>query len=320
MKKLTFFAVLAAAAMTAALSCSKEGNAPAVAGKTITVEVGGPVIEQEAQTAAALSRVAVTGTDLGSGYTFAWEAGESFHVINYTDDVKAYTDCGAFTTASGGNPASFEGSIPAGATYAKYVAFTCYNNNFTFSSSTTGKSVKFNIPSTQDGTGIKYSLFGTKSVKYKSEKLTITGMALRTALTRFDVPADADVRQITVTVDNAIKHTFGLCSSEDALDATGNIFDTKKFALSGATNKTVTIYDEGKLLSGPVYFVSRHINSDETNGTGTLTFVFTNGSGQTATKTVTLAKTVDETTTYYPLKGGELHYLGAVTFKAGDFK
>ena len=315
MKKLTFFAMLAAAATTAALSCSKDNDAPSFAGKPVSVEVGGPEVEQ----LATASRVAMTGTN---PYTFEWEAGDAFCVYNYTDNVKANVNCGEFTTVSGGAPASFTGTIPASATYEKFVALRSYSNSFTVTSSTSAKSFKFNIPAEQDGTGVKYCLVGTKSVSYSDGTMTITKMQIQNPLTRFDVPAAADVRRITVSIDHSISHTFGLCSEGNSLDATANIYDTKDFALSGAANNTITIYNDGALLSGPVYFASRHTMGSDAYGYGTLTFVFTNGSGKTATKKVVLAKDIDGDTagTYYTLKGRALNYLGAVPLTESDFE
>ena len=307
MKKLTFFAVLAAAAMTAALSCSKEGNAPAVAGKTITVKVGAPVVEQDPQTS-----VVLTGTD---PYTVAWEAGDKIRVVNYTNKVAGYNDWGDFTTAAGGATATFTGTA---GTYdkASFVVVRAYDGySWTFTAKSA--SFKYNIPSTQDGTGIKYCLFGTKDASFDGSTLTIPTMGLKNALSCLEVPAAADVRRIEITVAYTLSTAVGLCSLGDAFDAVGNVLDDKDFAGSGAADqKTITIYNDGALLSGPVYFASRHTLTNATYGDCSLTFVFTNGDGKTATRTVLLFKSG---TISKALAGGKLNLLGAVSLSPSDF-
>ncbi|MBQ9548572.1 MAG: hypothetical protein IJV01_05390 [Bacteroidales bacterium] len=306
MNKTVLFTVLAAAAMTAALSCSKEEKAP-VAGKPITVEVGAPVVDVDPATSVAL-------TSIDPAYTLAWEAGDKIHVINYQDGTAGYNDWGDFTTTEGGATASFTGTAGTNS-YTKYLAARAYNG-YTFSCSSTADSFKYNIPANQDGTGAKYCCFA-EYASYDGATLSIPTMHLRSALTRFDLPAAADVRQVTVTVaySESAGSSIGLCSSGDAYDVVCNFLNGKKFAGSGGPGKTITISNGGALLSGPVYFVSRHTLSDAKYGTVTLTFVFTNSSAQTCTRTVTLFNGGDAIS----IKTGYLNYLGAVNLKPSDF-
>ncbi len=300
MKQSAFFAVLAAAAMTAAISCSKDNNAPSFAGKPITVEVGGPVIEQDPTTS-----VTLTGVD---PYTVAWSAGDKIRIINYTDKVAGCILWDEFTTAAGGALASFSG-LPGASDKKKFVAFRCYDNTtITTNFSTTDSAFKYNIPDTQDGTGIKYCLFGTKDVTFEGGNLTIENMALKSALTRFDVPVEANVTNITVTVTYS-NGSIGLCGMTNA-----NLLSD--FAHATGNTKTITINNGDKVLSGPVYFASRH--TLKTKGDVTLTFEFTNSSGLMATKTVLLYK--EGGNPAKAISTGSLNYLGAVTFAPGDFK
>jgi hypothetical protein len=93
--------------------------------------------------------------------------------------------------------------------------------------------------------------------------------------------------------------------------------------LSGGTSPTITIYNDGKLLSGPVYFASRHTTGNNNNGFVTLTFTFTNGNGQTAVKQMKLGKNINDdgtAGTYGNLSQYRINKLGTVTFGANDFE
>lgn len=307
MKKSAFFAVLAAAAMTAALSCSKEESNNTNVGKKLTVSVGSPVVEQDPATSVVL-------TSIDPAYTLSWSAGDKIRVINYQDGTAGYNDWGDFTTAAGGASASFTGTAGTNS-YSKYLAASAYKG-YTFTCSASADSFKYNIPANQDGTGVKYCCFA-EYASYDGANLTIPSMHLRNALTRFDLPSEADVRRVTVTVSYTISATLGLCSNGDDNDVTCNFLNGKKFAGSGGPGKTITIYNGGALLSGPVYFASRHTLKEDKYGNCSLTFVFTDGSDKTCTKTV---KLYEKDVKSVILNSGYLNYLGAVSFKDGDFK
>ena len=320
MNKTALLTVLAAAAMTAALSCSKEEKAP-VAGKPITVTVGAPVVDVDPATSVELTGV--------SPYTVAWEAGDKIQIINYTFGEAAINEWDCFTTATGGATASFSGTAGA-STQAKYTAFSVYSDATCTTHFVTGASTKMiyaNIPATQDGTGIKYSLFATRDVTYDGASLTINGMALRSALTRFDIAGTAFVKRVTVTVNYENSGTYsaakgyGLCVGPDpeaskAMPIYNFKADNLNFSNAvGGKGGTITIENGGAQLTGPVYMASRH--TVDAGGKTTLTFVFTDDSDHTATRTVTLV-TSDESKKY-TITNAKLTYLGTVTLNTEDF-
>lgn len=331
MKKLTVFAVLAAAAMTAALSCSKENNAPVFIGKPVTVQVDGPTVEQDPATS-----VVLTGT---SPYTVAWEAGDRIQIVNYQHgtDTRA-NKWDYFTTAAGGATATFSGTAGAVSDGYKFAAFSVYEDalykTYYYDS---GKSnmIYANIPATQDGTGIKYSLYATRNVTYSDGTLTITGMALRSALTRLDIAGTAVVKRFTVTVSYEkleVSGGYGLCVGPNpAVEKTMPVYNFKnddaKFSNAvGGKGGTITIENGGARLIGPLYIASRHTVANATGGECKLTFVFTDENDRTCTKTVTLvtadiatATTDNPATKAITIDNGKLNILGTVTLNTEDF-
>ena len=111
-----------------------------------------------------------------------------------------------------------------------------------------------------------------------------------------------------------------LASSEDKQDV---YLNSSSFGIWGGATNTITIYNNNELLSDDVFIASRQVTTgNATNGYIVLTFVFTNGSGETATKVVKLGASpqVDGTaTTYYKINSAVVNNLGSVTFNPGDF-
>ena len=323
MKKLTVFAVLAAAAMTAALSCSKENNASVFIGKPVTVQVDGPTVEQDPATSVVL-------TSTSPKYTVAWEAGDKIQIVNYQwgSNTRA-NDWGYFTTAAGGATATFSGTAGTVSDGYKFAAFSVYEDALCktyFYDAKTSNMIYANIPATQDGTGIKYSLYATRDVTYSDGTLTIKDMALRSALTRLDIAGTAVVKRFTVTVSYeklAVSSGYGLCvgpdpDAEKAMPAYNFKSDNLSFSNAVAgKGGTITIENGGARLIGPVYIASRHTIAKSDGGECKLTFVFTDENDKTCTKTVTLV-TSDLTKTL-TIDNGKLNILGTVTLNTEDF-
>ena len=80
----------------------------------------------------------------------------------------------------------------------------------------------------------------------------------------------------------------------------------------------ITIYKDGEELPTDIYFASRQAEGKANQYYPILTFVFTNASGQTATKVLKL--TTDNGVTLKNIVCGRLTKLGAVTFGPNDFQ
>ena len=322
MKKLTLFAVLAVAAVAAALSCAKQDAGVAGTGEPITIEVGAPVIEADPATSVDL-------TNNTAPYTVAWVPGDQIQIFNHTVKESGYNEWPLFTTAAGGATASFSGT-PGGSDKHEYVAFSMYQDGHeaTLSASASSTVLNYYIPAQQDGTGAKYALYATRRVTYSGGTLSISGMALRSALTRFTIAGTAVVKRVTVTVNytddkgadvNVVSAGCGLCTGTEGAKQM-SVFSFKNaddYSFTqgvGGTGTTITIENGGARLTGDIYFASRH--TLKTYAKCTLTFVFTDEEDKTCTKTVTLYEKEENN---FQIVNGQMNKLGTVTLNTGDF-
>jgi hypothetical protein len=289
MKKL-FIPLYVTVAVFAALACSKETvDISSFAGEPLVIEVAPP--EFDVNGGDSQTKISFNGSNLKHKF----DAGDYFHLYSYTDDGSVLTDWSNFTTDAGGAWARFHGVIPDG--YAsgthgdKFRAFYHSGNteNMAWNSSQSRFECKFNIPSQQDGTGLKYCIFAnsnepTFTIEDGKPKLALQFRCYN-GLCYLNL-VGGDVRTIRVTVHHALKDNFNLVSS----GANKDIVLTAVRALSGGGSKTVTISNGGSVLSGDIFFATRQTNGSATNGYAYLVFEFENGSGQVCTKYKVLAE------------------------------
>ena len=308
MKKMMFLLSIAAAALTA-WSCTKENNVKPVAkGTPITVEVGFPEFNGDENDPD--SKMSSNGIGTDGKYKFKFDAGDSFHVFSFTDytDNTAFTDWGVFTTEAGGAYARFTGYVPDDYSATTHGGkFTVLhheiNNNIELTWANNRYEYRFNIPDHQDGTGLKYALFGSPATGTSAPSFTPAsemasgnprlGLQFRcySCLCVINLTG-GDVRTIKVTVDHKKVHTYNLVSNGEAKDI---VYNCGGNALSGGGSKTLTINNNDQVLSGDIFFVTRQTNGSASNGYAYLTFEFINGEGKTCTKVVNLATNIDAT-------------------------
>ena len=301
-----FLLSIAAAALTA-WSCTKENNVrPVSKGTPITVEVGFPEFNGDENDPD--SKMSSNGIGTDGKYKFKFDAGDSFHVFSFTGytDQTAFTDWGVFTTEAGGAWARFSGYVPDdysatthGGTFTvlyheinKDNIELTWNNRYEY---------RFNIPDHQDGTGLKYALFGSPASGGSAPSFTPAsemasgkprlGLQFRcyTSLCLLNLTG-GDVRTIKITVAHKKNNNYNLVSNGAAKDI---VYNCSGNALSGGGSKTLTINNNDQVLSGDIFFVTRQTNGSATNGYAYLTFEFINSEGKTCTKVVNLATGVD---------------------------
>ncbi len=329
MKKIALLPVIAAAAL-AAWSCTEENPEQMTGGDVISFTLAAPELTSDEETRTSLDGTAGSGSAVR--YQYKWDAGDAIAISSFDKSVQGnVTSWGDFVTAAGGSSATFTGYAPSAYKGSSFMAITagCSGGiNLVWDASGSRYLADFNIPSEQDGTGGKYCMFcglldydASEKVFSLSNADTDHRMLMRSSLSFLVVPEDADVRKITVNVTAAKK------PGSQFLASTGTNKDIhlncSNLGLSGGSNQTITIYNDGKKLSGPVYFASRHTTGNATNGYVTLTFNFTNGSGQVAVKQMRLASGANEdgtASTYYNLKQYSVNKLGNVSFGPGDFE
>ena len=287
-----FIPLYMAVAAVAAIGCSKENTEDSnLEGNQMIVEVSGPEFDNAENT---------PGTKMsfnGSNLKHKFDAGDYFRLYSYKNDGSVLTDWGRFTTAAGGAYARFRGEMPDGYTTDahgdKFRALYHSDNLEELAWTGSRFECKFNIPSEQDGTGLKYCLFcnsNEPAFDVENKKLTLQFRCYN-GLCYFNLTG-GDVRTIRVTVKHAIKDNFNLVSSGDKKD----LVLTADRALSGGGSKTVTISNGGSVLSGDIFFATRQTNGNATNGYAYLTFEFENGSGKVCTKYKVLAEGHDTST------------------------
>ena len=283
-----------AVAAFAAFACSKETpDISSFAGEPLVIEVAPP--EFDVNGGDPQTKISFNGSNLKHKF----DAGDYFHLYSYKDDGSVLTDWSNFTTDAGGAWARFHGTIPDGYSSEThgdmFRAFYHSGNTENMTWSGSRFECKFNIPSQQDGTGLKYCIFcnsndPTFTIEDGKPKL---GLQFRcyNGLCYFNLTG-GDVRTIRVTVKHAIKDIYNLVSSGDKKDITL----TAARNLSGGGSKTVTISNGGSVLSGDIFFATRQTNGSATNGYAYLTFEFENGSGKVCTKYKVLAEGYDTAT------------------------
>lgn len=326
MNKMLFMPFIAVAAFTV-LSCSKEVQKFSGEGKIVSFMVPAPsVAEEETGSKVAFVKEVFTDTDNKKKSSFKWDAGDSFNIFSFvtgnTEATSSHLNWGAFTTETAGAQAIFTGTIPGDyngndplvAVFSKYTDWS--TAPWTFEKNPRQK-IKFNIPSEQDGTGINYSLFAATPT-YSNGSFSFTSansFRLKTALTYFKVPADANVVRITITAittkDNAAMKIVSEGAAND-IEVVANSTST----LAGGGNNVITIFNNNQVLSGNVYFASRGTAANATRGHLQLTFVFEKQDGTRATKVISLGTDSN----IKNLTNGGVNYLGSVTFGANDFQ
>ena len=336
MKKFIYLSIIVATTLTT-ISCNKiDVSDSHASGTPVYIDVE-DVIFDEPET-----KISFVGV-VSSKYNFNWEIGDAFKLFSFKWDEDKVLDWGYFTSRTNAKYGRFYGTIPAGfnpADYTTSIAVYCPSTpNFTLSrTSTTGRyNINFNIPSEQDGTGIKYCLLAPQAnlgansyfniIRNEDGTYAFKGTQFRcfTALNRLVVPTDANIKTIKVTVSHALVDTWCLASAGTAKDMTFNCLPDGNFGgLGGGGSKTITINNGDQTLN-EVFFASRQTKSDKNNGYATLTFEFINGDGNVATKKVVLAKNYNTDTglaeTYFNLKNyWTVNDFGEIAFNGGDFK
>lgn len=247
-----------------------------------------------------------------------WEDGDICYLTSFSEGAEGYADWGAFTASVGANKkAVFHGLVPeqhSGTTILALHSSSAFE--IKWDKSGNRYNAYFNIPSTQDGTGFRYALIGAKATSYSEGVITFptsggNQFTMRSALTCITVPAEADIRTIQVTVTKKGGGNWNIFSNGDNKDMAMN---TTSFGLFGGGSNTVTITNGG-VLSGDVFFASRHTTGGDASTCPVLTFVFTNGNGEQSTKKVELVKN----STVLQIGNAKVNKLGSVSFAPGDF-
>ena len=335
MKKFIYLSIIVASTL-AAISCNKTDMSDSLAaGTPVYIDLENVVFDEPD------TKISSAGVDGNGKYNFNWEIGDAFKIFSFKWDENKVLDWGYFTSRTNAKYGRFYGTIPAGfdpANYTTSIAVYCPSTpNFTLSRTTTTNryNINFNIPSEQDGTGIKYCLLAPMgnlsgnhfNITLDNGTYAFKGTQFRcyTALNRLVVPTEANIKTIKVTVSHAINDTWNLASDGTKADLTFNCLPDGNFGgIGGGGSKTITIKNEDKTLN-EVFFASRQTKSDKTNGYATLTFEFINGDGKIATKKVVLAENYDPETglaqTYHNLKTyWTVTDFGTIAFKPEDFK
>ena len=338
-----------AAAVMSAISCNKETVDNPSNDRLVSFSFDAPVIAEES-TVSPQSKVYIyNSTDNFSSTTtrptFRWENGDKITILSHDlPDTWAdaqYTVWGQYTAQSTAPNPQFKGYLPTSyQTDAYLILHSKMNDSFTIKSTgTKGRfDIKYNIPSEQDGTGVKYCLFGAKPASYDATNKAFTfaaindirtnnssvsaynnQFALKNALVCFNVPASANVTQIKITVSASNGTTLYMTSQGNAQDIT---CASNTWAHSGGGCSYVNISNGGAVLSGDIFFASRQIEGKKDTYYPILTFEFTNVAGLKATKTVNVATGINSATSFTAknILVSYLTKLGSVTFNEGDFQ
>lgn len=304
-----------------AVACARELPVPEAEGTRVSFTLGAP---EETQT-----KVSENGMS-GTTHLFKWDAGDQLFLFSHNPaadgntPVYAATPWGVFTTDAGGASATFSGEVPASYSTNELLVLHSRSTSdisLTWNSGQKRYDARFNIPSEQDGTGVRYSLFAGKPVyDPSSQSLTNGTVALKTALTYFTLHAEDNIRRVTISVSAAKGgNSQFLCSLGASKDI---VLNCTGLFLSGGGSNVITVYNGGELLSGSIYFASRHTTGNDTNGYAILTFVFENNLGSQVTKRIRLATGINDDGTaseYKNLIAGRVTKLGTVNFADGEF-
>ena len=321
-----YFVLIAAVAAMTAISCNKNLDIDDVKdsadGTPIQITVGNPE-----------ACVDETETKVSSFRTVGqpkWDANDSFQMFSHNASKQLLTDWKYFITSEGsvtqGNSnASFSGYIPDGfATATGGDSFNCVVTNpfnasyqLQYEASKTRYYFYCNIPAEQDGTGLKYSIFGSTAIYDETNKsFSSFNFNFKSALCALTLPEGSNV--VKIEIELSYKDEASTWASQN-LASSGSKQDLKyiansTFDFAGAGgSKIITIYNNGEVLpegSKPVYFAC--VRTQNKFGGCVLTFKFTNNEGKVATKTADLTgKTISN--------GNKLNQFGTVTFNEGDF-
>lgn len=342
--KTTVCLPLIAVAALMAFSCSKENTNVISKGIPATFTFESPVVEDEdgPDSKIYLFNPSEVGSSGATRPTFRWNTGDIINIISYSipEDWSEgkFTQWPAFVAQAGGASATFRGEIPDPYVDGYFLILSSkYNQSYTVAKQNDARgrlNIKCNIPALQDGSGINYAIFGARP-KYSAsdKKFTFEAIndistnnsnvtaynnqfALKSALSCFSIPADAHITKVEITVSRSDNATGQyLASNGDKKDIQINSYG---FAFSGGGNPTITIYNDGEELPTDIYFASRQAEGKDNQYYPILTFVFTNASGQTATKVLRLMK--NNGAEVKNLNCGRLNKLGTVTFEANDFQ
>lgn len=298
MKKIVFFCVVAIAAM-AVCSCNKnnpENETLVSKGTYVTFTVDDPVVYDDSESPgenAQDTKMSISGT--GDSRTLSWTDGDFFNMWSYGTVAEQYTSWGTFSK----DGSVFSGFVPDGYVGTNYVGAYSPCTSFEdtdlyWNSGSNRYDLKFHIPATQDGTGLRYCLFvawpsvWTSAGKYVisySDSYTNTKFSLKTTLSCLTVSnTDSPITSINVRVTSA-KGTPQLVSASGKKDCIYNV--TGKYFGSGGANNTVTISNGESALPGTVYFVTRPLTNG-TFGDITLHFTFNKENGTSVKKKVNL--------------------------------
>ncbi len=283
--------MMSIAASIAAVSCTKATPEQATGkGIPITIEVAAPEFDGNGE--ATDTKISFNGSNIKHKF----DAGDYFRLYSCNSDGSVLTDWGRFTTDAGGAWARFHGEMPSNYTTADHgdMFRAIYHSGVLEEIVWTGSryECKYNIPSVQDGTGLKYCLFcNSNDPTFNTETLALQlQFRCYNALCHLNL-VGGDVRTIRVTVKHAKLDNFNLVSSGDKKDI---VFNASGRALSGGGSKTLTINNNDQVLSGDIFFATRQTNGSATNGYASLTFEFINGSGEVCTKHLNLATGIDK--------------------------
>lgn len=342
--KTTVCLPLIAAAALMAFSCSKENTGDITKGIPATFTFESPVIEDEEgpDSKIYIHNQSAVGTSGETRPQFRWNAGDIINIFSYSipEDWSEgkFTQWPAFVAQAGGATATFKGVIPDPYVDGYFLILSSkYNQSYTVAKQDNARgrlNIKCNIPALQDGSGVNYAIFGARP-KYSAsdKKFTFEAIndisngnssvskynnqfALKSALSCFSIPADAHITKVEITVSRSDNATGQyLASNGNKQDIQINSLG---FAFSGGGDPTITLYKDGEELPTELYFASRQVEGKANQYYPILTFVFTNASGQTATKVLKL--TTDNGATLKNIVVGRLTKLGAVTFGLNDFQ
>ena len=291
MKQSTILSV-AAVAVVALFSCSKDNQNNdnlASKGTYVSFTVDDPVVSDDSEG----TKMSISGT--GASRTLNWTDGDAFNMWSFGTEANQCTSWGSFSKDGD----TFSGYVPDGYLGTTYVGVYSPCNSFNaadvyWNSGSSRYDLKFHIPATQDGTGLRYCLFvawpsvWTSAGKYVisySSSYTNQKFSLKSTLSCLTIGStDSPVTSISVRVTST-KNYPKLVSASDSKDCTYNV--TGKFYGSGGSNDTVTITNGGSELPSTVYFVTRPL-SNGTFGNITLHFTFNKENGTSVKKKVYL--------------------------------
>lgn len=339
--------ILATACVLALVSCSKEqvnDNKAKVITDFPVVEVLGDVDEPTVDGGAAASSSPATkifGTESEEGkHTVKWKAGDQISMfgvifsdnayaakgtvlnfshlrssLKYGDETKTFTfvipDMMTKYGASSGVTSHLCAIYPA-TTFSDITAEFPDPTNKPNAYNVTATPEKLTIPSEQDGTGWKYSVFIARSSTLSAQYNNPTGgggitFHLMSSLFRLKLNSSKDITKVVLTsstgfmVGDVTKINMG--SFHYATDV------NKNFTLSeGCSGKTLTVENGGDVLPNDLYFAVREMRE----GT-TYTFTFTAKDGTTATRSLT------NPADYANRKIRKVLSLGTVTLTDTDF-